>query len=177
MRTRVLAVAACTWIALLASGKPAVSAPVNGMAAYAGVTAHVYQETVHPGGNTIHYQSSGASAAGDLQFVINPKWSLNPALSITYEDVTGDVSGTASNGMATIQGRRWFGDYYLGAQVGAYFTVLATKNWSNSRRGDGAGVAAGYEAPEGWCYEVLLDDPFGTSAIAALQLQIGYRWH
>lgn len=176
MKTRALAASwalvAAVWALGAASGV-ARAEPQNGFGAYVGLAAHAYAQAESDGSVT-RYESGGLSVAGDMQFVVNPQWSLNPYLALSAESVFGDITGTASNGVAAFQVRRWSGDGYVAAQVGAYVTLLSTGSRSGTRYGLGYGFAIGRERPNGWGYGAVVDFPLVIQA--AGRLHISYRW-
>lgn len=173
MKTLVLAAGCLMWACVWAAA--ALAGPQNGFGAYAGLAAHDYASR-SASGAIIHYDSIGLSIAGDMQFVINEGWSLNPSLALSAEAVSGDITGNASNGLAAFQVRRWFGADFIGLQVGEYVTLLSTGSQSGTRYGAGFGFAAGHEREDGWSYGALVDFPIFTDISVAVRLHLGYRF-
>jgi hypothetical protein len=163
---------------VLAAAPAAWAEPRNGFGLEAGP---VWHRVSTPGGDgTLRYESAGLGLVGDAQFVVNERWSLVPLLALTAERTHGDLSATASNGMAAFQLRRWWGDWFVGGHLGYYVELLEQPGSSGTRYGPGAGAALGAERPGGLSWSVQLDLPRklqvrGETRIA-LRAQLGWRF-
>jgi hypothetical protein len=173
MKKLACAAGCLVWVAVCAA--IAIAGPQNGFGAYAGPVFHEYASRFVSGVVT-HYESGGLNVAGDMQFVIDEKWSLNPSLELSAESVSGDITGSASNGVAAFQVRRWFGADFIGLQIGEYVTLLSTGSQSGTKYGAGFGFAAGHEREDGWSYGALVDFPVFTDISTAIRLHVGYRF-
>jgi hypothetical protein len=168
-------------LAWCCAGTPASAQPANGFGAALGVAAHYYSGT-HP------YSSAGGSVAGDMQFAVNDAWSLNPYLMLSGEALFGGNSGGASNGVAGFEVRRWWGERFFGAHLGAYTTFIATRNSSTNLYDPGVGVTLGTERANGFTVALVADLPrilipvAGLPVVkvdlqqAGLRLHLGYRF-
>ncbi len=159
------------FIAVSASCTGIVSAsPQNGIGVYAGGI------TATENGST----SNGVSLGTDAQFVLNDNWSLNPYLMISAERDSN--SRTIADGLAGLQARRWFGDWFIGGQVFEHDRIVSGNgNVQSSAYGAAAGVLAGVEYANGWGAEMQTDSFESTNTPGvrrnAVRLHVTYRWH
>jgi hypothetical protein len=166
--------------ALLLAAATAVAAaepgPHNGFGLAAGLAAH--RVPVNPAPEESTYTSAGASLAGDAQFVVNERWSLNPFLMLSLEHVHGRVDGTASNGAAGFEVRRWASGFYAGLHVGYYVELLNARGNTGTSYGPGLGASFGHESGSGFTWGVQVDAMRGFAAVihGGLRLHVGWRW-
>jgi hypothetical protein len=129
------------------------------------------------GGNS----SGGASLGGDAQFVLNPQWSINPYLMVSYERSKA-LKQNLSDNLGGIQARYWFDRIYVGPQVFFHDRLLYQGGRvSSSTYGPGIGAVLGWEGPSGCSVGAQLDaleSQFGTGVAQrnALRVYLGYRW-
>ncbi|MBI3992364.1 MAG: hypothetical protein HY342_03750 [Candidatus Lambdaproteobacteria bacterium] len=164
-------------VAVLLVPLPALGAAANGFGLLGGAVGHHVQTPV-PRDHT----SLGLALHGDAQFVIDDAWSLVPLLGLTLERLGDGLEGTASNGMAGLELRRWFGDAYLGGRLGYYVELLAIAGTTGTYYGPGFGLTAGMEWADGWAWAVQVDRPrqllfSALDARTTLRLVVGRRWH
>lgn len=163
-------------LGLCALGTRASAQPANGFGAALGVTANAYS-AAKP------YSSAGGSLAGDMQFAVNDAWSLNPYLMLSGEELFGGASGGAFNGVAGFEVRRWWGERFFGAHLGAYSALIETKGSSRNYYSPGVGVTLGVERADGVTYALVADLPRSwwltdRSPVLVVGLQqVGLRLH
>lgn len=148
----------------------ASAAPQNGIGAYAGLIGATENGTT----------SKGLSLGVGAQFVISNEWSLNPYLLVSAERAPD--SKTVSDGLAGLHLRRWFGDWFVGAQVFVHDRIVSgSGNVQSSAYGLAAGALAGFEYASGWGAEVQTDSFESTNTTGvrrnAIRLHLTYRWH
>ncbi len=179
-----------TWIAALAvllamllAGLPlppavALAAPEQGLGLALGPEAHSVRTQLGDGSEE-RYTSAGVGLAGDLQFVVDDRWSLSPFLQLSLERTHGDRNVVASHQAAGFQVRRWWDSAFVAVHAAYYVELLATPGSSRTRYGPGLGAAIGAE-PSGrpsWALQVDLPLLLAThSTQVGLRLQVGWRW-
>lgn len=147
----------------------AAAVPQNGIGAYVGLIS------AKEGGS----ESKGLSFGMDAQFVSNDYWSLNPYLMVS--DERDSASRTLADGLAGLQIRRWFDDWFVGGQFFVHDRlVFGSGNVQRSTYGPAMGVVAGFEYANGWGAEVQ-SDSFESASPGirrnAVRLHLTYRWH
>jgi hypothetical protein len=141
-------------LGLCALAAHASAQPANGFGAGAGVVANGYNLS-----NAGISSSAGIVLSGDMQFVVNPSWSLNPYLSLSGEAAFDRGGGFASNGVGGFEVRHWRDDWYLGARLAAYSTFVSRNGSSRNLYDPGVGVTLGKELPSGVGYQLGIDLP------------------
>lgn len=156
-------------LALAWAAAPAWAQPVNGLGAFAGYAHHWFNEDL---------TSAGLSLAGDAQFAVNERWSLNPILQLSQEQASGVLSGTVRNAAIALQLRAWMGAFYAGAHVGLYYRYFEGGFAPASRSTSGGGIAAGWEGAGGWVLGAQVDapEPRARPLAYGARLHVGYRW-
>ncbi|MES1981819.1 MAG: hypothetical protein V4443_05015 [Pseudomonadota bacterium] len=154
----------------LTSLQTASASPQNGIGAYAGVISATEAGSA----------STGLSAGVDAQFVINDRWSLSPYLLISAE--RNSASTSVADGLAGVHVKRWFGDWFAGAQIFEHDRVIyGNGNAQSSAYGLGMGLLAGFEYASGWGAQVQADllesSNISSSQRNAVRLHLVYRWH
>jgi hypothetical protein len=160
-----------------ASAQAAAGAPQNGYGLAGGLVLHS-AHVIFPSG-TENYTSGGLSAAGDLQFVVNERWSLNPFLLLSLEQRATPAPATISNGAAGFQLRRWYGTLYLGAHAAYFVELLADATHTQTVYGPGLGFALGGESQDGLTWGAQVDWPRILTVHetrVGLRLHVGWRW-
>jgi hypothetical protein len=171
--------AACRWrwpaaatlaLALACSAAAVQAQPANGLGAFAGYAYHWFNKDL---------TSAGLSLAGDAQFAINDRWSLNPILQLSQEQASGAISGTVRNAGIALQLRGWMGAFYAGVHAGLYYRYFEGGFAPASRSTSGGGVAAGWEGSGGWILGAQVDapEPRVSPVAYGVRLHVGYRWH
>jgi hypothetical protein len=171
----VLAVLACC--ALLPAGL-ARGGPQNGIGVYGGAVGHAFVQPLVGGGER-DFTSAGPSLAADAQFVWTERWSINPAVLVSPERITGgNIEGELVSYASILQLRHWLGNGYLGAQIGIYKQVIRTPRRTFDTGDAGFGFAAGWEGERGLLFNVQYDWERALTGerIQALRAQLGYRW-
>ncbi len=147
----------------------AAAVPQNGIGAYVGLIS------ASEGGS----ESKGLSLGMDAQFVSNDYWSFNPYLMAS--DERDSASRTLADGLAGIQVRRWFDDWFVGGQFFVHDRLIfGSGNVQSSTYGPAVGAVAGFEFAGGWGAEVQSDSFEPTSPGIrrnAVRLQMTYRWY
>lgn len=149
--------------------------PANGFALYAGP---VYSRTPAAGINT-----HGISVNVDAQMAMDPHWSLNPYLELSYEHTNQPY--TVLSGSAGLQARYWVDHWFMGGQY-LFHDENRRQNGSTTSAYYGAalGLATGWESDTHWSV-VLEVNTFEATGLRLnyndtrtdVRLQIGYRWY
>jgi len=147
----------------------AAADPQNGIGAYAGLIGAT------EGGS----ESKGLSLGMDAQFASEGKWSLNPYLMVS--DERDAASRTLADGLAGLQIRRWFNDWFVGGQFFVHDSLIFSKSTvQSSTYGPGMGVVAGLEYTSGWGVEVQSESfEYASQGMPrnAVRLHLTYRWY
>lgn len=154
--------------AVLCSGI-ASAAPQNGIGSYVGLISATEGSM----------NSTGLSLGLDAQFAINDNWSLVPYLMLSAEHTS--TSKSAADGLAGLQLRRWFNDWFVGMHVFDHDRIVSGGGTvQSSAYGLAAGVLAGFEYDNGWGAEIQTDSFETTNNIGvrrnAVRLHLTYRW-
>jgi hypothetical protein len=172
------------WQKHLCTGFIAASAIFSGIAAAApqnGIGTYVGLISATEGGS----RSKGLSLGMDAQFTINDNWSVVPYLMVSAE--RDSASRTVADGLAGLQARRWFGDWFVGGHVFDHdWIVFSNGKVQCSAYGSfglAMGVLAGFEYASGWGAEVQTDSLesvcYNTTTDIrrnAVRLHLTYRW-
>ncbi len=161
--------------------------PKNGFSVNGGLISSSTNVTITSGffnGLTGSYSSSGLSLGLDYQFTLTESLSLNPFLMTSGESVSQANNVSASHGILGVQLRYWIGDAFIGAHLASYSEVLKYNNLgiSTNASGGGAGLAAGWENPNGGLYVLAQFDSAKlnytntNTKFADVRLSVGYRW-
>lgn len=167
--------------ALLLYAVDASAAPQEGFGLGLAASAHDVHMTSQ--NFSQRYHSAGMGLVGDAQFVFSDSFSLNPALQLTVEKASGDLTNTLVNSQAVLQFRCWRENTFI-APLLAYSVedALSGSVIKRAEYGPGIGLAAGWESPDGVTLQAQADLPeslyFSSSQRrAGAWLSIGYRWH
>jgi hypothetical protein len=178
MRAWVWAVSVAALCGQVTGAPVAVAEPQGGFGLAGGLALHAGRVPAI-GGPGQSYSSGGASLAGDAQFVINERWSLNPYLLLSLERSDAPLSATISNGAAGLELRRWRGGHYLGLRTGAYVELIASSTNVSTAYGPGLGMSLGGEREDGFSWGLSLDLSRVTLVSVnhiGLRLNVGRRW-
>lgn len=141
---------------LLALHTGAASAePRNGVGLNVGLVNDNMDATPTPAGVPFSYSSSGMSLGVDYQIALPPNLSLNPFLMLSSESTSGALKPgtTAGHGILGVQLRYWAGDLFVGGHLARYTEALLPPNTPTvGTSGFGAGLAGGWEQPNGGVY-------------------------
>jgi hypothetical protein len=157
----------------------------NGFSINGGLASHSMSATMIPSGTPYSYTSSGLSLGLDYQFALSPEFSLSPFLMSSGESTSGAlVSGTtAGHGILGLQLRYWAGDVFVGGHLARYSEVLSNPNIASvSANGNGWGLVAGWEQPDGGLYVMGQLDWAKVQYVDAnvnltgFRASVGYRW-
>ena len=123
--------------------------------------------------------STGLSMGMDALFMINDAWSISPYLLVSAE--RDSESRTVADGLVGLHLRRWFADWYAGAQFFEHDRIVFDNgNALSSVYGLGFGVLAGFERADGWGIETQADllEPTHIPGVwrNAIRLHLTYRW-
>ena len=157
---------------------PALAAPQQGAGLALGPEAHSVR-TRFGDGSEERYTSAGVGLAGDLQFVVDDRWSLSPFLQLSLERTRGDRDVVASHQAAGFQVRRWWDTAFVAVHAAYYVELLANAGSSSTRYGPGLGAAIGAEPPGRPTWALQLDLPLllaSHTSQVGLRLQVGWRW-
>jgi hypothetical protein len=147
----------------------AAADPQNGIGAYVGLIG------AKEGGS----ESKGLSLGMDAQFASKDKWSLNPYLMVSAE--RDSASKTLADGLAGLQVRRWFDDWFVGGQFFVHDTlVFSNSTVQSSTYGPGMGIVSGFEYANGWGVEVQSESfEYASQGVPrnAVRLHLTYRWY
>lgn len=161
--------------------------PNNGFGLYLGSAYRVQSENGLENG-------SGWTVGVDAQYDVNAHWSLNPYLQASDQSArenalflpNGYINVRELNGTMGLQARRWYGDWFLGAQYSVQTTHYGFNAYTQSDYWGAAwGLAAGWEGQSHWSVVLQWDgySHFGYSPISRHYLDsmwrftIGYRWY
>lgn len=162
--------------------------PQSGFSIFGGTARHV---TKDKGGSLFNYTSEGVSAGFDYQFALGEYFSINLFVMSTEENFKGASFPEGSidsggHGIIGLQGRLWFGNYYLGAHAGSYNQRLSINGMERQTRGEffnGYGLATGYRIGESGFYlggqidrANLLFAGFTEVQVTGARLHFGHRW-
>lgn len=176
-------------IATLLSGLclgTAQAAPQNGFSLNTGYISTdstiTYTTPILAGLPASTYNTTGMTFGMDYQFALNEQWSLSPFLmsSIESSNTAGNV--TFAHGILGLQLRYWIGDAFVGGHFGKYSELTTFSLLGIAAFGNGAGLVAGWENPNGGFYvmgqydSANLSDVGADVKISGLRLSIGYRW-
>jgi hypothetical protein len=156
-RTAILLLLGLGILAAQASAEPA-----NGFGAGIGLVANSY-DLRHTGISS----SAGGGLIGDMQFVVNEKWSLNPYFTLSGE-IADQKQTYAMNGVAGFEVRHWWGDQFLGVHLAAYSALVTRPGSSSNYYDPGAGISLGTERASGFGYVLVLDLPRSLIPVAGL---------
>ena len=147
----------------------ALADPQNGIGVYVGLV----------GATEDGSESKGLSLGMDAQFANKGKWSLNPYLMIS--DERDSDSRNLSDGLAGLQIRRWFDNWFVGGQFFVHDTLVFNNSTvQSSTYGPGMGVVAGLEYTNGWGVEVQSESfEYASQGMPrnAVRLHLTYRWY
>jgi len=179
-------VALSTAAILLALNAGAACAdPKKGFGLDVGVSHNSMSATSIPGGTSYSYASSGLSIGIDYQIPVSENLSVNPFLMSAGESTSGAVKPgtTAGHGILGIQLRYWAGNVFVGGHLARYSEVLDNPNLPTvSAVGNGGGIVAGWEQPDGGLYVMGQLDSAKYQYVDAnvkltgFRLSGGYRW-
>lgn len=152
--------------------------PRDGFGLNAGLASHSRDCNGCAGSST-----SGLSLGVDYQFALTDKFSISPFLMSSSESSQNVSDTTVSHGIFGAQLRYWIGDMYLGGHLGSYSEVLTSGAMSLTGTGGGAGLAGGWEQPDGGLYVMGQFDSatvkyteLADIKFSAFRLSVGYRW-
>lgn len=157
----------------------------NGFSVNAGLVNNNMNSTMIATGRTFSYSGTGMSLGLDYQVAISPNLSLNPFLMSSSESTSGAlVSGTtAGHAILGLQLRYWADDVFFGAHLGRYTEALLNPNLPTVRAsGNGAGIVAGWEQPDGGLYvmgqldRATVQYTDANVKLSGFRLSVGYRW-
>jgi hypothetical protein len=157
-------------VALACGANLAFAGPANGIGFYGGVI----------GASQAGVQSKGLSLGVDAQFMVNDNWSVNPYLMASAERDPDSTS--LADGLAGVQLRRWFGDWFVGGHMFEHDLItFRDGRVSSSAYGLAFGPVAGFENAAGWGAAIQLDAFESTIEKGvrrnAVRLHLTHRWY
>lgn len=171
------------WLGLaLAPSASVMAAAPSGPSLRVGLAFHTSEATDFRAND--EYDSSGFAVGGDYQLTVDSHLSLNPFLSVSFEESEDLLEDPGvSHTLMGLEGRFWLRDLYFGPLVGLMGQGVDGDTYEENGSGLAYGLVAGTETDGGTYLEARfvqgrsLDVWSNTDVdVSGLRLNLGYRF-